>query len=229
MLLRSAVLAATLTTLAAAAPPRALAWDDTVAARKLELVSGESGVAITDMHPSKRTGPLRVKGKGPFFIRANDKGPGPDGKPVQRACPIPETVTRPLILLIPDESHATGLRTLVVDDNPAGFSWGSYRFINATPKELVIQLEQKAVSVPVGWKPVDLNLGGETRGIGTRIALADDIAKTIYSAVWEHNPDVRTLCFLVPGTDPRLSPVAFKSVPEDKLLLQLQSEETKPE
>jgi hypothetical protein len=224
-----AILAATVTSLSAAAPPRALAWDDTVAARKLELVSGESSVPITDMHPSKRTGPLRVKGKGPFFIRATDKGKTPDGKPIQRACPIPETITRPLILLIPDETDATGLRTLVVDDNPAGFSWGTYRFINATPKELVVQLEQKAVSVPTGWKPVDLNLGGETRGIGARVALAEQIEKTIYSAVWEYNQDVRTICFLVPGTDPRLSPVAFKSVPEDKLLLQLQSEESKPE
>ena len=91
-----------------------------------------------------------------------------------------------------------------------------------------MQLEQKAVKIPAGWKPVDLNLGGETRGIGARVALAEAIENTIYSAVWEYNKDVRTLCFLVPGTDPRLSPVAFKSVPEDKLILQLEAADEAP-
>ncbi len=209
----------------AAAPPRALAWDETVAERKIALISGESSVEITDMHPSKRTGPLRVKGGGPYFIRAIDKGVGADGKPVQRQVAIPEGIVRPLILLLPDDKHATGLRTLVVDDNPAGFTWGTYRFLNATPKELVVQLEQKAVRVPAGWKTVDLNLGGDTRGVGARVALSEQIEKTLYSAVWEYNKDVRTLCFLVPGTDERLSPVAFKSIPEDKLMLQIEAQD----
>jgi hypothetical protein len=115
-----------------------------------------------------------------------------------------------------------------MDDNPAGFNWGTYRFFNATPKELVVQLEKKAVRVPAGWKPVDLDLGGETRGIGARIALSESIEKPIYSAVWEYNTEVRTLCFLVPGTDLRLSPVAFKAVPEDRLTLQLETQATPP-
>ena len=211
-----------------AAPPRVLAWDDEVAARKLALVCAGSTVEIAGMHPSKRTGPLRVKTEGPISVRALDRKPGADGKPAERACPVPEDMKRPLIILLPDEGHPTGLRALVVEDDAAGFTWGAYRFVNATPKELVVQLEQKAVRIPAGWKPVDLNLGGETRGIGARVALADAIETTIYSAVWEYNKDVRTLCFLVPGTDPRLSPVAFKSVPEDKLILQLEAADEAP-
>lgn len=208
---------------AAAAPPRVLAWDDDIAARKLALVAGESSVVITDMHPSKRTGPLRLKSAGPIAIRALDKPPAADGKPIDRACAIPEAIQNPLLVILPDDAHPSGIRILVVDDNPAGFRWGSYRFLNATPKELIVQLENKAVRVPEGWKAVDVDLGGETRGIGARVALATEIEKPLYTAIWEYNTEVRTLCFLVPGADPRLSPVAFKAVPEDRMVLELES------
>lgn len=211
--------------LMAASPPRVLAWDDEVAARKLALVAGEGLLEIKDMSSARRTGPLRIKGAGPLVIRALDKPAGADGKPAERACAVPENVEKPLLVLLPDETHATGIRVLVVDDNPNGFRWGTYRFLNATPKELIVQLEQKAVRVPTGWKITDLSLGGDNRGVGARIALAESIEKPIYTAVWEHNNDIRTLCFLVPGTDPRLSPVAFKSIPEDKVMLQLEGAE----
>lgn len=207
-----------------AVSPRVLAWDEVIAARKLALVSGGSSVLITNMHPSKRTGPLKIKGSGPYVVRALDKGPGPDGKPLDRACPIPEGIKVPLLVILPDESHPTGVRLLIVDDDPTGFRWGSYRFLNASPKELVVQMEKKAIRVPTGWKPVDLDLGGETRGIGARVALSEAIEKPLYSAVWEYNTDIRILCFLVPGTDPRLSPVDFKAIPEDRTSLRLDSE-----
>jgi hypothetical protein len=90
-------------------------------------------------------------------------------------------------------------------------------------------MEQKAVKVPTGWKTVDLDLGGERRGVGARVALAEAISKPLYTAVWEYNEEVRTLCFLVPGDDPRLSPVMFKAIPEDKLALQLENETLKPD
>jgi hypothetical protein len=105
---------------------------------------------------------------------------------------------------------------MVVDDGVDGFAWGAYRFFNTTPKELVVQFEQKAVRVPGGWQPVTFALAGEARGFGVRVALADAIEKPLYSAVWEFDPNVRTVVFMVPGEDPRLSPVAFKAIPEDK-------------
>ena len=210
------------------APPRVLAWDEAVAARKLALVSGESSVEIAGMHPLKRTGALRVKGDAPLAIRALDKPPGPEGKPIQRACLIPAGIGFPLIILMPDEKDPTGVRPQCVDDDPNGFRWGSYRFINATSKELLIRMENKIVRVPQGWKHVDVDLGGENRGIGAMVALAEATDKPIYSAVWEYNKDARTLCFLVPGADPRLSPVAFKAIPEDRLSVQLEEETERP-
>lgn len=205
----------------AATTLRVLAWDAEVAARKLALASGESVVEIADMHPDKRTPPIRLKGAGPVVLRTLDKN-NAEGKPLERACPIPEDMSRPLLILMPDKADPTGLRVFVFNDDPAGFSWGSYRFLNATPKEIVVQLEKKAVKVPTGWKPVDLNLGGETRGIGARVALSEAIEKPLYSAVWEYDTGIRILCFIVPSTDPRLGPVTMKAIPESKRTLELE-------
>ncbi|MCX6874381.1 MAG: hypothetical protein NTW21_11340 [Verrucomicrobia bacterium] len=199
-----------------AAALRILAWDDGTAARKLAIVAGADQVGITGMHPLKRTKPIRLKGSPPFFIRALDKPPGADGKPAQLAFTIPDAITHPLLLLIPDASQPTGLRSMILDDNPAGFHWGCYRFLNATPKEFAVKLEDKTVRVPTGWKPIDLDLGGETRGIAAAAAMTEDLSKPLYSAVWEYDQNVRTLVFMVPGNDPRLSPVLFKAIPEDK-------------
>ncbi len=215
--------------LSSAAPAlRVLAWDQEVAARKLALASGESVVELTGLHPSKRSGFIRLKGTAPVMLRALDKPAGADGKPAQHACTIADSVKHPLLVVLPDPSDSTGLRVIVFDDNPAGFRWGSYRFLNATPKELEIQLEKKIVRVPPGWKAVDLDLGGTTRGVGTRMAFPGGLAKPLYSAVWEYDSEVRTLCFLVPGTDPRLGPLAVKAIPEDRKSMELDAPAATP-
>jgi hypothetical protein len=55
--------------------------------------------------------------------------------------------------------------------------------------------------------------------LGLPVALAEAIEQSLYSAVWEYDPNVRTVVFMVSGEDPRLSPVAFKAIPEDKTAL----------
>lgn len=207
--------------ISAAPDIRVLAWDGEVASRKLALVCGESVVPIVDMHPEKRTPLIHLKGSGPISIRALDRNTA-DGKPAERTCSIPVAMAHPLILLMADPTDATGLRVVIFNDDAAGFHWGGYRFLNATPKELVIQLEQKAVRIPTGWVPIDLDLGGETRGIGARLALASEMEKPIYSAVWEYDKDIRTLCFIIPGTDPQTGPITMKAIPEDKRTLELE-------
>ena len=194
---------------------RVLAWDDEVAARKLSLITGASMSPITNMHPLKRTEAFRLKGEGGLIVRALDKQPAADGKPIDLKCTMAADLKRPLLLLLPDAAHPTGLRGLVIEDDPAGFAWGSYRFINTTPKELVVQFEDKAIRIAAGWKPVNFTMAGEPRGFGVRVALAEAIAQPLYSAVWEYDSNIRTLVFMVPGADPRMSPVAFKAIPED--------------
>lgn len=179
------------------------------------------------MHPSKRTGIFRLKGAGPVMLRAMDKPAGADGLPVQCEGRVPEGMTHPLLLVMADEAHPTGVRVVVFDDNPAGFPWGAYRFLNAPPKELVVQLEKRAIKLPSGWKPVNLDLGGETRGIGARLELAEQIEKPLYTAVWEYDATVRTLCFIVPATDARMGVVEGKAVPEDRRTTELDAAEAR--
>lgn len=206
---------------------RVLAWDDAIATRKLALVTGDTVREIKDMHPLKRTPAYHLKVNQPLALRAMDAKPGEDGVVPQRVIVIPESMKVPLLLILPDATDATGVRTLLIDDNPAGFAWGTYRFINATPRDLVVQMEKIAKRVPAGWTPADIQLGGETRGVGARISLAEKIEEPLYSAVWEYSTESRTLCFMVPGTDARNSPIDFKAIPEDKLGYQLQQQEIK--
>lgn len=200
----------------ALAPLRVLAWDDQVASRRLALAGGSEVLEITGLHPSKRGRPMKVPVvDGKVFLRALDKPPV-DGKPVQRAITISPGVENPLLVLLPDPSDPTGIRALAIDDDPKGFTWGSYRFLNATSREIVVQLEKKTLAVPPGWKAVELQPGGATRGIPVIFGTAGRMTKPAYSAVWEFDPGIRTLCFLVPGTDPGRSPISVKAIPEDR-------------
>lgn len=209
-----------------AAPPRVLAWDDAVAARKLALVRGKEVVELEGLHPSKRSEPLKLGGEGPLMLRALDRT-SDEGTPAQRECPSADNLDHPLLLVMPDEDHPTGLRIVALNDDPQGFRWGTYRFLNATPKPLALRLENKSVRLPSGWKPTDLRLTGETRGIGAMIAALESLKRPLYSAVWEHDPDVRTLCFIVPGTDPRLGPIEIKAVPQERATFALEAEEAR--
>jgi hypothetical protein len=195
---------------------RVLAWDHDIADRKLSLVNGANLVPIVHMHPLKRTEVFRVTGDGGVVVRATDKGLDPDGKPFDLPVKVGE-IKRPLLLLLPDPKHPTGLRGMVIDDGTEGFKWGSFRFFNTTDKELVVQFDQKAISVPGGWKPVNFEMDGEPRGFAVRVATREEIEQPLYTAAWEYDPEVRTVVFMVPGNDPRESPVSFKAIPEEKI------------
>ena len=199
-----------------AIPLRVLAWNDEIAGRKLAIGDAKSSVTIEAMHPSKRTRPYQVAtGDKPVVIQALDK-PDKDGKPAANQILIPQGTKQPLLLLLPDEKAATGLRPYVIDDDNADFPWGGIRFINASGKKLAFVLEKKAVILPASWTPVTVNPGGVSRNVETQLFFFDEPAVPIYSAIWEQQQDVRMLIFLVPGDDPRLGPVAMKMISEDR-------------
>jgi hypothetical protein len=52
--------------------------------------------------------------------------------------------------------------------------------------------------------------------MGMQLVARDDLKAILYSAVWEHDPDVRKLVFVVPGTDVRTGAVEFKIIPENR-------------
>ncbi|MBB5353185.1 hypothetical protein HNR46_003439 [Haloferula luteola] len=195
---------------------RFLAWDETVAAREIVAASGATGgKEITALHPLKRTDAVSMTAvDGKLILRTPDKT-GPDDKPAEMAVPLPETVTRPLVVLLPDAKSPTGLRGFALNDSTQGFAWGTYRMINATPKELNLAFGKKRLRLPTGWKAVDV----ETSGEGSEsvwMSTADNPNKALYTNVWSTSPEIRRLVFIVPGTDPRLGPLALKIIPEDR-------------
>lgn len=200
-----------------AADVRILAWDDEVAARRLAWMQGEEAESISDLHSLKRSKAYAGPAEGtPVLIRAVDR-PAPEGRPAaELQCSVGADIRRPLLLLLPDPKAPSGLRGLVVEDDPTSFGWGTMRFFNTTGEGLVVQCDKTAVRVPAGWKPVDINPGGRPRNVGIRIALAKSMDVPAYSSVWDHRDDTRSLVFILRGGDARLGSLTLKAVPEAK-------------
>ncbi|MFD0893883.1 hypothetical protein KBB96_10700 [Luteolibacter ambystomatis] len=197
---------------------RLLAWDESVAARKLAWVSGDKDVPIKDLHPLRRSHAYPGNAPGtPLVIRALDRTAKEGEPPVTLSCSVPVAMERPLILLVPDEAAPSGLKALVIDDSEAGFAWGTIRFLNVTPEELYVLCDKKAVQVPKGLKPVDVRPGGGQRNIGIRIDFAKQSGVPVYTSLWEYRDDTRSLVFVTPsGDEKRLGEVGIKVIPESK-------------
>jgi len=200
-----------------ALPLRILAWDDGIAARDLEIVCTKGTFKLEGLHPLQRSRifDVSVQADAPSLILAKDKL-GSEGKPAQLIVKIPAGIKNPLMLLLPDEKAASGLRQLVIEDSTSDFDWGTIRLVNTSGKPMVFGWDKKRVMVPDGWKPIDVAPGGKARNIGAVLYLADKPDKPIYSAVWEHRDLFRQLVFIVPSEDLSRGAVDFKFVIEDQ-------------
>lgn len=199
-----------------AAPIRFLAWDDTIAARKIGFSNGTEVAELQNLHPHKRSKTINwTSGEVPPALVALDRT-SPDGKPVTAPIKFTPDLKSPLVLILPDPAHPSGLRCFVIEDSSSSFSWGSFRFINATGKELLVRNDKVTKSLPETWKAVDLNPGGGMRNMGIQLAARDNLTAVLYSAVWEYDPDVRKLIIIVPGTDAQSGAVSLKIIPEDR-------------
>ncbi len=204
---------------ASAVPIRFLPWDSATAARKIGLQSANGVAPISDLHPDNRSAPMDgTSGEVPLQLVALDRT-SPDGKPVTIEIKASAGIQSPLVLILPDPKHPTGLRTFVIEDNTSNFRWGTLRFINATGRELVLRLEQAIKPLPNSWTPVDVDPGGKERNMGMQLASPDNLKKILYSSVWTHNPDARRLIFLVPGTNVSTGTIDFKVIPEDRRIV----------
>ncbi len=202
-----------------AIPLRFLPWDDGIAARKIALQDAKGANGIPDLHPYKRSVPMDgTAGEVPLQLVALDKT-GPDGKPVSVEIKLTAGLLMPLVLILPDPKHPTGLRTFVIEDNTNNFNFGTMRFINATGKALLIRYEQSVKALTEAWTPVDIAPGGIVRNMGVQLAARDNLKEILYSSVWEHDPEVRKLIFIIPGTDVRTGAVEFKVISEDRRLI----------
>lgn len=195
---------------------RFLPWDDEVAARKIGLQDGAKVNILQNLHPHKRSKSIQVgSGEAPLLLVALDRT-SPDGKPVTVEIKASAGFQSPLVLILPDAKHPTGFRTFVIEDNASNFQWGTVRFINATGKALLVRLEKTIKTLPVTWTPVDLAPGGATRNVGVQVVTSEDRDSILYSAIWEHDPEVRELAIIIPGADVRTGAIDFKIIPEDR-------------
>lgn len=200
--------------LPAAAAVRVLAWDDEVAARELSLVTGNGTHVLDDLHPLQRSKDYPDPPEdGRLQVLAMDRIDD-EGQPAVLTIRSTAGVRRPLVLLLPDPNAPSGLSSFVIEDDIASFAWGTMRFLNATGRELIFQWEQRATTLPATWRAVDVAPGGSERNLGIRVSLSENPAEALYSAVWEHNPDIRRVVIVTPSDDPRLGPIAFKILPE---------------
>lgn len=202
-----------------ALPLRFLPWDDGIAARKVALGDVKGVNPVPTLHPYKRSEPMDgTVGEAPLQLVALDRTSA-DGKPVAVDIKVAAGMQNPLVLILPDPKHPSGLRTFVIEDNTANFNFGTMRFINATGKALLVRHEQAVKALSAAWAPVDIDPGGQVRNMGIQLAARDNLKQVLYSAVWEHNPEVRKLIFVLPGTDVRTGAVEFKVIAEDRRLL----------
>lgn len=206
---------------ASAVSLRVLPWDQEIAERKLAIGYSKELTAVTEigyMHPAARTAPINVPaGAENLRLIATDRK-NFDGSPATVPLVIGLEIKMPLLLVIPDGKSISGVRVIVIEDDQQSFNWGTIRLINVTPKPLAFRWENEARVVPSGWKPVDVSPGGKSRNMGIMIYLKEDLKKPLYTAVWEHREDMRQLVFMIPNPDQSLGAIAFKSIPETRIV-----------
>ena len=205
-----------------AAPFRFLAWDDAMATRKFGLKSGDTVVEVKDLHPLKRTKAINAAGTAAPLLVALDKKDA-EGKPVAVEIKVPADLKSPLVLIIPDAKHPTGVRPFVLEDNSDNFKWGTIRVLNATGMAAMMKVDTKVAQLPPNWAPVDIDPGGAARNVGVQAAMKDKPAEILYSAVWEHSPDIRELVIVVPGTNVRTGALDFKVIPENRKVVEAEA------
>lgn len=203
---------------------RFLAWDDSVAAKKISIVRGDKGDLIRDLHPLKRTGNYPGGDeKNPMKLRLDGRK-NPDGTPADLEVKL-EGIAKPLVLVIANDKAPSGLASVVINDDESNFKWGSYQIFNATPGDIALVVDKVAVKIPTGWKPVPITPKGTNKAASIEMRTYKDPSKVVYSAVWPAEPDARLLIILSPSTDARLGPISTKTVPETKAIMAAEAEQ----
>lgn len=202
-----------------ALPFRFLAWDNEIAARKIGLIDNSKVSELQRLHPYQRTKALNVAAGGtPLYLVANDRTDA-EGKPATIEIKLTAGISAPLVIILPDPNHPTGLRPFVIDDSPKAFTWGSIRFVNASGKELMFRCDKSIVTLPATWDPIQFIPGGTARKMEVKLAAKDDLNTILYSAVWEHDTDIRKLVLIVPDTKPQSNRVSLKTIPENRRII----------
>ena len=200
----------------AAAEVRFLAVNQELAERKMGLLDASGTTELKDLSAVKRSMSYTVKeGETPPRLVALDRE-RPGGKPSGVELTIPDGMEAPLVLVFPDFDSPAGFRAVLVDDSVAGFPWGSLRFVNATEKALTLRCDKDTKCVPGSHAFVDLAPGGEARNIGVQLTPENAPEEVLYSAVWEHDPNLRKLVFILGDGKEATAELSLAIIPQDK-------------
>lgn len=195
---------------------RFIPLNDEVAATKIGVQDAKGITNLKDLNSQKRSIAYKCKpGKTPLKLVAMDR-PDAAGKPTTVEILVPKSIKVPLVLILTDPDHASGLRTITLEDSSAGFTWGCLRFINVTPGALMVRCGAELIPLPEGNTPTDILPGGDARNIGVQLFKEDAQDKILFSGVWEHAPNNRKLVVVTQGADPTVGELTLLIVPESK-------------
>ncbi|MGJ8658053.1 MAG: hypothetical protein ACSHX6_16520 [Akkermansiaceae bacterium] len=213
-----------------AAQLHVLAWNQSISKRDLAIATGtkeSKSEPVLGMHHLARSQPIKISLKAEnLHIQVNDRSSA-EGTPLTIPLNIPENITRPLILIIPDKESPAGIKPIIIDDSAANFKWGTFRFINVTSEALVFRYDKKNILVATGWKPVDVLPGGKGRNIAASFYLRKNLkSPPLYSSIWKHQDNLRQLVLIVPSKDKSRSLLDFKFITENRAVVEAPKPQT---
>jgi hypothetical protein len=199
-----------------AATIRFIPLNDEIAACKLAVKDSKGLTNLKPLSAQKRSAPYNFKtGEKPLQLVVPDRK-DPEGKSAAIEISLPADVKSPLILILLDPQHATGLRLITIEDSAKEFSWGCLRFYNLTEEPLMLRFGAEQKLLPAGNTPLDVLPEGNAHNVGVQLFKEAAPTEILYSAVWEHDPNFRKLIALTNGTDQEADTLDVQILSEDK-------------
>jgi hypothetical protein len=193
-----------------AASVRFIPLNDEIAALRIGVKDTKGITTVKDLDSRKRSTAYNCKiGKTPLLLVAMDRKAA-DGNSETVEIAISPDFKSPLVLILPDPEHPSGLRAIAIEDNITVFPWGSLQFLNTTVSPLMIRYDADLISLPEGDKIVEIKPGGDARRVGVQVSTDTEQTVILYSAAWEYDPHLRELVFVVPGSDPQSKALELK-------------------
>lgn len=200
-----------------AKPVRFVPMNQEIAALNLSVRDSKGTQPIKDLNPGKRSSSYDCVTDEPPLVLVLVNDQDPEAKPESVAIPLTAEMKSPLVVILPDPDHPSGLRTVAVDEGKGGFPWGALRFLNTTDLSLMLRYGTDEVKpLAAANSTLDVASAGDARNVGIQLFKEENENEILYSAVWQHDPNIRKLVVLVAGADPTTRPLELVIIPEDQ-------------
>ena len=187
-----------------------------IASRMMGIRDDKELLTLKGLDAMKRSAPLSCAIGGQALQLVALDREGEDGKPASVSIGIAPTLKAPLVLILPDTEHPSGLRTIAIEDSDDAFQWGCLLFINTSGGPLTLQIDKEKKSLPEDRSPVLIQPGGAMRNMGVQLYKEESADEVLYSAVWEHDPEFRKMIVIVPPKNSTASKFDLVIIPQDR-------------